>query len=223
MKTVLMSGGSSGIGKAIKELLTCKGYAVFNIGRREADIICDLQDVHTLEREVKGWLKSHEVDVLINCAGVGLFDPHESISPLAIKKLIDVNLTAPIVLSSLCLRSLQKTSGHIINITSIEATRHAKYSALYTATKSGLRDFGHCLFEEVRKSGVKVTSINPDMTQTPFFDALHFAPSENEMCYLLPESVAGSVWDVLHVSGVVTDLTLRPQKVGILKKPTKPL
>lgn len=218
MKTVLMSGGSSGIGKAIRNILTCKEYEVFNIGRNDAEIVCDLRDEQTLERDVKAWLKTHEVDVLINCAGVGLFDPHESISPSKIKNLIDINLTAPIILSSLCLRSLQKQSGHIINITSIEATRHAKYSALYTATKSGLRDFGHCLFEEVRKSGVRVTSINPDMTQTPFFDALHFKPSEDESTHLLPETIAQSVWDVLHVNGVITDLSIRPQKVGITKK-----
>ncbi len=218
MKTVLMSGGSSGIGKAIRNILTCNEYEVFNIGRNDAEIVCDLRDTEALEKKVKAWLKTHEVDVLINCAGVGLFDPHESISPSKIKNLIDINLTAPIILSSLCLRSLQKQSGHIINITSIEATRHAKYSALYTATKSGLRDFGHCLFEEVRKSGVKVTSINPDMTQTPFFDALHFKPSEDESTHLLPETIAQSVWDVLHVNGVITDLSIRPQKVGITKK-----
>jgi short-subunit dehydrogenase len=218
MKTVLMTGGSSGIGKAIKEKLTCKGYAVFNIGRQEADIVCDLSDSETLEKRVKAWLKEHDVDVLINCAGVGLFDPHETIGASKIKNLIDVNLTAPIILSSLCLRALQKSGGHIINIASIEATRHAKYSALYTATKSGLRDFGHCLFEEVRKSGVRVTSINPDMTQTPFFDALHFAPAQDEATHLLPQTIAQSVVDVLNTQGVVTDLTIRPQKVGIAKK-----
>ena len=218
MKTVLMTGGSSGIGKAIRERLQENGYIVFNIGRREADIVCDLRDGETLESVVKAWLKEHDVHVLINCAGVGLFDPHETISTAKIKNLIDVNLTAPIILSSLCLRSLQKTSGHIINITSIEATRHAKYSALYTATKSGLRDFGLSLFEEVRKSGVKVTSINPDMTQTPFFDALHFSPSNDEQTYLLPQTIAQSVLDVLHVNGAITDMTIRPQKVGIAKK-----
>lgn len=218
MKTVLMSGGSSGIGKAIKEALIGEKYTVFTIGRNVAEIVCDLRDAEKLESEIKTWLKTHHVDVLINCAGVGLFDPHETLSIAKIKNMIDVNLSAPIILSNLCLRSLQKQQGHIINITSIEATRHAKYSALYTATKSGLRDFGHCLFEEVRKSGVKVTSINPDMTQTPFFNNLHFAPSDDIDTHLLPETIAQSVLDVLHIKGVVTDLTIRPQKVGIIKK-----
>ena len=218
-KTVLMSGGSSGIGKAIKERLELEGYVVTNIGRNDnAQICCDLTKSDLLEKLVKSWLKSNHVDVLINCAGIGLFEPHETISPTKIKNLIELNLTAPIILSSLCLRSLVAQKGHIINITSIEATRHAKYSALYSETKSGLRDFGLCLFEEVRKSGVKVTSINPDMTQTPFFDTLHFMPSEDEQTYLLPQSIAQSVIEVLHSSGVITDLTIRPQKVGVRKR-----
>ncbi len=218
MKTVLMSGGSSGIGKAIKEALHKKGYRIFNIGRKNADIVCDLTHATEVENVIKEWLKTHEVDVLINCAGVGVFDPHETISVAKIKRLIDINLTAPIILSSLCLRSLSRQKGHIINITSIEATRHSKYSALYTATKSGLRDFGYCLFEEVRKSGVKVTSINPDITQTPFFEGLHFMPSQDEETYLLPESIAQGLISILEAQGVITDLTIRPQKVGITKK-----
>ena len=218
MKTVLMSGGSSGIGKAIKKRLQTEGYRVFNIGRHDADIVCDLQDTQALEKVIKAWLKEHELDVLINCAGIGLFEAHETISVAKIKNLIDVNLTAPIVLASLCLRPLQKTHGHIINISSIEATRHSKYSALYTATKSGLRDFGLSLFEEVRKSGVKVTSINPDMTKTPFFDTLHFEPSEDKEAYLLPETIANTVLNVLLLEGVVADISIRPLKVGITKK-----
>lgn len=91
MKTVLMSDyRSSGIGKSHQKLMK---VTPFNIGRREADIVLCYK-IYTLEREVKTWLKSHEVDVLHQLCGCGLFDPHESISPLAIKKLIDVNLTA---------------------------------------------------------------------------------------------------------------------------------
>ena len=56
------------------------------------------------------------------------------------------------------------------------------------------------------------------MTQTPFFDALHFAPSADEHASLLPQSVAQSVWYALQTEGVVTDLTIRPQKIGITKK-----
>ena len=89
---------------------------------------------------------------------------------------------------------------------------------MYTATKSGLRDFSLTLFEELRKSGVGVTTINPDLTRTNFFDDLQFEPSNKDETYLLPETIAQTVLNVLKTNGVITDLTVRPQKFDIKKK-----
>jgi len=210
-KKAIVTGYSSGIGKEIAKQLENNAYEIIKLESR-------LEDTKALEKEVKVILKTNEIDVLVNCAGLGVFVPHEEISIIKIKELIDVNLTAPIILSNLLLRSLKKTQGHIINITSIEATKHSKFSALYTATKSGLRDFGLCLFEEVRKSGVKVTSINPDMTKTEFFDDLQFEPSSKDNTHLLPQSIAKNVIDILNFDGVITDMTLRPQYFEIQRK-----
>jgi short-subunit dehydrogenase len=211
LKNAIVTGYSSGIGKAIVKELEQNGYFIIKLSSR-------LEDTDTLQSEVKSLLKTYEIDLLINCAGIGVFDPHEEISIEKIKMLIDINLTAPIILSNLLLRTLKKTKGHIINITSIEATKHSKFSALYTASKSGLRDFGLCLFEEVRKSGVKVTNINPDITKTQFFDELKFKPSSKEDSYLLPETIAKTVVDILNTHGVITDITVRPQRFEIAKK-----
>lgn len=207
----IVTGYSSGIGKAICEKLEVHGYEVIKLKAR-------LEDIVGVEKEVKEILKKSDIDFLINCAGIGVFEPHEELSHAKIAKLIAINLTAPILLSNLVLRSLKKTKGNIINITSIEATRHSKFSALYTATKSGLRDFSLALFEEVRKDGVKVTSINPDMTMTPFFDNLKFKPSSKEGNHLLASEVADTVYEVLHSKIAITDLTLRSQYFGIEKK-----
>lgn len=211
MKKALVTGYSSGIGKAICEILKNNGYEILTLKTR-------LENTKELEKEVKELLKTHEIDVLVNCAGLGIFQPHEEISIAKIKEVIDVNLTAPLILSSLCLRSLKKTKGHIINITSVEATQHSKFSALYTASKSGLRDFSLCLFEELRKSDVKVTSINPDLTQTNFFDKLQFEPSQKENTHLLAQDIAKTVLDILNFNGVITDITVRPQRLEITKK-----
>ena len=210
-KKAIVTGYSSGIGKAICEKLEVNGYYIIKLNSR-------VDDFDNLEKEIKDILKTNDIDLLVNCAGVGIFQPHEEISLSKIKELIDVNLTAPIILSNLLLRSLKKTKGKIINITSIEATKHSKFSALYTATKSGLRDFGLCLFEEVRKSGVGVTSINPDITKTNFFDDLQFEPSSKEDSYLLAETIAQTVLDILNTNGVITDITVRPQKFEIKRK-----
>ncbi len=210
MSNALITGYNSGIGKSICEELEQNNYNIIRLTSR-------LEDLDSVEKEIKEILKTNDINVLINCAGIGIFQPHEEISLGKIKELIDINLTAPIVLSNLCLRSLKKTQGHIINITSVEATKHSKFSALYTATKSGLRDFGLCLFEELRKSGVGVTSINPDITDTNFFDNLQFKPSSKQDTYLLPQTIAKTVMQVLQTQGVITDLTVRPQKFEIKK------
>jgi short-subunit dehydrogenase len=207
----IITGYSSGIGKAICEELEQYGYHIIKLKSR-------LEDIKSLEIEIKNIVKNYDIKLLINCAGLGIFQPHEEISISKIKELIDINLTAPIILSNLLLRSLKKTKGDIINITSIEATQHSKFSALYSATKSGLRDFGLCLFEEVRKSGVRVTSINPDITKTDFFNDLQFEPSKKDDTYLLPKSIARTVLDILNFDGVVTDITVRPQKFEIKRK-----
>ena len=211
IKNAIVTGYSSGIGLSICEKLEQNNYNIIKLTSR-------LDDLKSVEKEIKEILKNIDIDLLVNCAGVGIFQPHEEISISKIKELIDVNLTAPIVLSNLCLRSLKKTAGRIINITSVEATKHSKFSALYTATKSGLRDFGLCLFEELRKSGVAVTSINPDLTTTSFFDDLQFEPSSKDDTYLLPQTIAQTVLDVLNTNGVITDLTVRPQKFDIKRK-----
>lgn len=211
MKYAIVTGYSSGIGKAICNELKSTGYAIIKLNSR-------LENITGVEKEIKSILKEKEIDLLVNCAGIGIFQPHEEVSIGKIKELIDINLTAPIILSNLLLRSLKKTQGNIINISSVEATKHSKFSALYTATKSGLRDFSLSLFEELRKSGVGVTTINPDLTITNFFDNLQFEPSTKDETFLLPETIAKAVVDILSIDGVVTDFTIRPQKFEIKRK-----
>lgn len=211
MNKAIVTGYSSGIGKAICESLENNDYEVIKLSSR-------LDDIKSLEKEIKEILKEQDINLLVNCAGVGVFKPHEEIAISKIQELISVNLTAPIILSNLLLRSLKKTKGHIINIASVEATRHSKFSALYTATKSGLRDFGLALFEELRKSDVSVTTINPDLTKTNFFDEFNFEPSENKNAHLIAEDIAKAVVKILKFDGVVTDITIRPQRLEIKKK-----
>ena len=207
----IVTGYSSGIGYAICEELKKNNYQIFKLKTR-------LENINDLEKEVKNILKQHDINLLVNCAGVGVFEPLEEISLSKIEELIAVNLKAPIVLTNLTLRSLKKTKGKIINISSIEATKHSKFSALYTATKSGLRDFSLALFEEVRKSGVGVTSINPDLTKSDFFDTLNFQPSSKDKYHLTTQEIAKTVIEIINTKGVITDITLRPQYFGIEKK-----
>jgi len=218
MKIALVTGSSSGIGQAISKQLTANDYKVYGISRNSGEIICDLQDTKALHVKINELLKTTDIDLLVNCAGLGVFAPHEEISLEKIDELINVNLKAPIVLTNLCLRSLKKTKGHIVNISSVEATKHSKFSALYTATKSGLRDFSLSLFEELRRSEVRVTNINPDMTKTAFFDKLNFEPASKEDTHIKAEDIAKTLLQIVESNFVVTDITMRPQKLEIVKK-----
>lgn len=228
MATAVVTGSSSGIGKAIAQMLLDEGYSVIGISRRTGEINhpsfrhrgCDLRSADAIEGIKKDLLETEDITLLINAAGFGRFEPHEELNPAIITDMIALNLTAPILLTNLLLRPLKETQGTIINITSIEATRSSKFSALYTATKSGLRAFGQSLFEEVRASGVGVITINPDMTETAFFDDLRFGVGEKDDTKLFTSDIAETIRNLLSMrKGIsVTDITIRPQRFGIHKK-----
>ncbi len=223
MATAVVSGASSGIGKAIATRLESMGYEVIGIARNECDvksIECDFTDQKSVKKTLEFLKKDKSISVLVNAAGFGVFRPHEEINFKTISDMVDVNLKVPMQLSSELLRNLKQNEGVIINITSIEALKSSKYAALYSATKTGLKAFSSALFEEVRASGVNVININPDLTQTNFFDDLHFMPSTNFDKTLLADDIADVVENSLNTrSGVaITDVTIRPQKFGILKK-----
>lgn len=182
-------------------------------------IPCDLRETAALEA-LKTDLLANDLSLLVNAAGFGRFEPHEELTTSTISDMISLNLTAPILLTNLLLRRIKEGEGTIINITSIEATRSSKFSALYSATKAGLRAFGHSLFEEVRSSSVRVITLNPDMTDTPFFDSLRFGVGDNEKTKLFASDIAHTVQHLLQAREgvVITDLVIRPQKFGISKK-----
>ena len=229
LKKAVVTGASSGIGKAISMKLLELGYEVIGISRdiKPEDftqenfiaIQCDLSsEQETLQLCEK--IKRTTVHILVNCAGFGRFEPHEELSRKTIMQMTFLNLTSPMLLTNTLLRSLKKTDGYLININSIEALRASKFAAVYSATKAGLKAFGDSLFEETRKSNLSVTNINPDMTETNFFDQLRFKVSEKEDEKLLASDIAEAVVHILKMrkGAVVSNYTIRSQKFGISKK-----
>lgn len=223
MKHAIVTGASSGIGAAITLMLLNEGYEVFGFGRDFSKhpitsehfhpITLDLMKIEELTKQVKGLTKQHSFDLLVNNAGVGYFAPHEELDSRKIHAMVTTNLEVPMVLTQLLLRQLKATHGTIINISSITAKKSNTYGCAYGATKAGLSSFAKSLFDEVRKYGVKVVTIHPDMTQSDFYRNANFHEGDTLDSYLLPKEIASAVQSILHTRDglVVTDLTLQPQ------------
>jgi len=228
----VVTGASSGIGKAITNKLLTLGFEVIGVSRSVKDddfkhanfhaVTCNLaKEQETIKLCQK--LKKENISILVNCAGFGRFEPHEELHVNTITTMTFVNLTAPMLLTNALLRSLKENEGYLININSIEALRASKFAAVYSATKAGLKAFGDALFEETRKSRLSITNINPDMTQSNFYDDLRFDVSQKENEKLLASDIADAVEHILSMrkGAVVSDYTLRSLHFGIAKKAKK--
>lgn len=230
-KTAIVTGASSGIGYAVSKTLSALGYELYGFGRnfKNTDwntmdnahpIVCDILDTDRLCAELKQITAQNQVHVLVNNAGVGYYGLHEELNPDKIKKLVRTNLEAPMILTQQLLRPLKKTTGYIINISSVTAGQSNPHGCTYGATKAGLASFSHSLFDEARKYGVKVVTIFPDMTQTNLYRNADFREGDETESYLLPDDVAKAVeWILSQREGViVTDITLKPQIHRIKRK-----
>ena len=228
LKTAVVTGASSGIGLAIAEMLTEEGYKVYGIGRIFPDgcdffekrISLDLRDTDILLEKISGIKK---VDLLVNAAGSAYYGLAEFNTPDQIKEMCRTDLEAPMILISALLPKLKDSKGMIINIASVTSTRINTHGAAYGALKAGLRSYGRSLYEEVRKTGVRVVTVCPDLTAgTKLYRNANFKPSEEDGCYLVPGDTAECVRDIINMreGAVVTEVEVRPQFNRIEKKRT---
>lgn len=240
MKTAIITGASSGIGAAIAIELLNLDYRVYGIGRdfsrlnpllsanvpaNKQDFFCplvlDLMDTAALPKAIAAIRETGKVSLLVNNAGVGYFGPHEELNPAKIHELVTINLEVPMLLCQLLLRDLKETQGQIIQISSVTAKKtNNTHGCAYGATKAGLTSFSASLWEEVRKYGVRITTIHPDMTASDFYRHANFKEAGEPDAHLLPKDVADAVHMLLTSrDGIVyTDLTLTPQKHKIERK-----
>ena len=205
MKKIILTGSSSGIGKAIKEEL--KEFEIIEICRN-CPYSVDLADI----KQVKN-LKFDNVIGIIHNAGVGYFGQFEDIKIEKIEEMINVNLLSPLIITKNHLKEIKKNRGFIINISSTSAIHPAKFGVVYGATKAALRHFGISLFEEVRKHGVKVCNIIPDLTLTNFHKNTYFKPSNEELAHLKPEDIAKIVKEIINAPKhlVIEEIIVKPQ------------
>ncbi len=192
IKTVLITGASSGIGAAIARALISgnqKYHLVLTARRADslerlaADAAAkgfetlvlpdDLADPDAPKRIIDATLaRFGGLDILINNAGLGLAEPFSKADAREMARQIQVNLIAPIVLTRLAIDSLIASQGAIINIgSSITCVANPIFGA-YGATKAGLAYWNDALRREMRSRGVRVCLVEPGPVTTEFFDAV---------------------------------------------------
>lgn len=215
-----MDDGDMEKGETVGDCMARGAEGVCELEGHFHPIVCDLLDTHELVRLVKKLRAEQEISVLVNNAGVGYYGLHEEIAVQNLQTMLRTNLEVPIVLTNLLLRELKKRKGYIINISSVTAQQSSPHGCAYGASKAGLSSFSKSLFDEARKYGVKVVTIQPDMTKTELYRNADFCEGEEEASYLLPQEIVEAVRYVLSQREglVVTELSLKPQLHRIRKK-----
>ncbi|MFV7475374.1 oxidoreductase [Enterobacter pseudoroggenkampii] len=208
-KTALVTGASSGMGKAIARRLIQDGYQVYAAARsvekmhdlaqlgayplrmdisRDEDI---LAAVNTIMSQTGG------VDVLVNNAGFGLYGPVEEIGIEEARYQFEVNVFGAARLTQLLIPAMRaRRSGYIINITSMGGKIYTLLGAWYHATKHALEGWSDCLRLEVAEFGIKVVIVEPGLIETGFGDVVSgniVKRSANGPYARLVEKVAKSV------------------------------
>ena len=184
-QVVLITGASSGMGKAFASALLQQGYIVYAAARRVARME-DLRqagakilemDITNEDQVQRGVNQIQEeqggVDVLINNAGFGLYGAMEDISLDEARYQFEVNLFGLARLTQLLLPTMRrKQAGKIINISSMGGRVYTPLGSWYHATKHAIEGWSDCLRIELKQFGIDVVVIQPGAIDTEFGDVI---------------------------------------------------
>ena len=232
-RTVLVTGASSGIGRAIAQNLLQLGHSVIGVSRdcrkftRQMEnfspVQLDLSQLSELPKKIFQLQQMFpNIDAVVFSAGLGQFGSVEEFSYSQIEALMTLNFTSQVFLTKALLPALKrKANSDLIYIGSEAALKGSRKGAVYCASKFAVRGFTQALREECGKSNVRVCLINPGMVKTAFFDHLAFEPGDHDSNAILPEDVAAAVSYILgsREQIVIDEINMSPlNKVVKFKK-----
>jgi NAD(P)-dependent dehydrogenase (short-subunit alcohol dehydrogenase family) len=212
-KTVIITGGSRGLGAAIAELLGADGANVVvadlaaeraeqcagrlgGQGIRALALALDVGDEAQVERCIaQARERFGGVDVLVNNAAIDITVPIGELAGRDWERIVRTNLTGPFLMSKHAAAAMAGRGGHIVNIASTAAKRTWPNAAAYHATKWGLLGLSHALHAELRPKGIKVSAIVAGGMRTPFL--LDRFPDIDPQLLQDPANVAKAVRFVL--------------------------
>jgi 3-hydroxy acid dehydrogenase / malonic semialdehyde reductase len=231
-RTILVTGASSGIGRAVGRRLIEQGHFVIGVSRNCNRFVTakdnfyplqlDLAKVDELPDKIREIEKQFQaLDSVIFSAGIGRFGSLEEFSYSQIQDLMNINFISPAFLTRALLPFLKhKSRSDLIYIGSEAALKGSRKGTIYCASKFALRGFTQALREECSKDQVRVCLINPGIVKTAFFDKLSFEPGDDPSQYLLADDVAQAVCYAINSRAemVIEEITLNPASKVIKKK-----
>jgi len=232
-RTLLVTGASSGIGRAIAKQLLHEGHTVIGSSRdchqftvehkNFSSIELDLAKIDQIPAKLKILEKEFPaLDGVIFSAGYGQFGAIEQFSFTQIEQMMTVNFTSQAVITRALIPNLKrKPQSNLIYIGSEAALKGSRKGSIYCASKFALRGFTQALRDECGSSCVRVSLINPGMVKTHFFDRLTFQPGNADTHGLVAEDIAETVIFILNSNNnmVIDEINLNPaNKVIQFKK-----
>jgi len=214
-KRVLITGGSSGIGLALAQVLLAKGAKLAISGRRPEAVAEAVRSMQTGSAKIHGIVADIAtaegrdatleqalaalggLDILVNNAGGVRAGRLENIPEAELRAMMDVNLVAPILLTRAALPALRQSGDAlVVNIASGIALIGAPFYATYAAVKAGVASFGESLRRELKGEGVHVLTAYPGGTDTPMMKSNRAGPElgfAREPASAVADAIAGGI------------------------------
>lgn len=226
-KVVLITGASSGIGKAIGEFLHQKGFVVYGTSRNPEKITnsvfplitLDVRNFDSIQAAVSKVIAiSGRLDILINNAGIGITGPLEETPLTEIKANFDTNFFGPIAVMQAVLPQMrEQQSGLIINISSIAGYMGLPYRSIYSASKGALSILTEALRMEVKSFGIQITDVAPGDFATNIAAGRYHVPSKSS-AYEKPYAATLKMMDE-HVDSGSNPIEMAKAIYAIIQRP----
>lgn len=234
-KLAIITGASSGIGKAIAYKLSELGHPLLLLSRRKhlledlnfPNTLCKQVDIRNLESFNEAICEAESLygatDLLVNNAGVMLLGDIDKQSVSEWNDMIDTNVNGVLNGIHCVLKNMKNTkTGTIINISSIAGRKTFKNHAIYSATKSAVHALSESIREELSDSNVRMSIIAPGVVETGLLGRTSFSDIRND--YIKMKKSMGGGLEAATIADTVAYIYTQPQSVcirEILIAPTK--